>query len=54
VTAGVAAIILGQLLVSVIVDTIGWGGAEPIPLSLRHIVGLAIMAIAVYLLLPRD
>ena len=53
VTAGVAALILGQLFVSVIVDTTGWGGAEPIPLSLRRIAGLAVMALAVYLLLPR-
>ena len=54
VTAGLAAIILGQLLVSVIVDATGWGGVEPIPLSLPRILGLAVMGLAVFLLLPRQ
>jgi transporter family-2 protein len=54
VTAGLAAVILGQLLVSSIVDTTGWGGAEPIPLSLQRVAGLVVMAVAVYLLLPRE
>ncbi len=53
VTAGIAALILGQLLVSTIVDATGWGGAEPIPLSGQRILGLVVMAFAVYLLLPR-
>lgn len=54
VTAGIAALILGQLLVSTMVDTTGWGGAEPIPLSGQRILGLLVMGIAVYLLLPRQ
>lgn len=54
VTAGSASVILGQLFISTIVDTTGWGGAEPIPLSLNRILGLLVMAIAVYLLLPRN
>ena len=53
VTAGIATLILGQLLVSIIVDTTGWGGAEPIPLSISRIAGLFVMGLAVYLLLPR-
>jgi transporter family-2 protein len=53
VTAGIAALIMGQLLVSIIVDTSGWGGVEPIPLSPSRIVGLFVMGLAVYLLVPR-
>ena len=54
VTAGIAALILGQLLISTVVDTTGWGGAEPIPLNGQRIMGLIVMALAVYLLLPRQ
>ncbi len=53
VTAGVATIILGQLVVSIIVDSIGWGGLERIPLTPQRILGLLVMALGVYLLLPR-
>jgi uncharacterized membrane protein YdcZ (DUF606 family) len=53
VTAGASAIILGQLLVSTIMDATGWSGAEPIPVDARRILGLAVMALAVFLLLPR-
>jgi transporter family-2 protein len=53
VTAGVAAIFLGQMVLSTIVDTMGWGGVETIPLDSRRIIGLVIMAISVVLLLPR-
>ena len=53
VTAGVAAIFLGQMVLSTIVDTMGWGGVETIPLDPRRIIGLIIMGISVVLLLPR-
>ena len=52
-TAGVAAIFLGQMVLSTIVDTMGWGGVEVIPLDSRRIIGLIIMGISVVLLLPR-
>jgi transporter family-2 protein len=54
VTAGIATIILGQMLISVIVDTTGWGGVKPIPLDIQRIFGLVVMGAAVYLLLPRS
>lgn len=54
VAAGVATLILGQLLISVIADTSGIGNVEPIPLSAQRIGGLIVMAVAVYLLLPRS
>lgn len=54
VAAGLATIILGQLIVSVIVDTRGIGNVEPIPLTIQRIGGLFVMAAAVYMLMPRN
>ena len=51
--AGMAAVIFGQFLFGVIADSAGLAGLEPIPLDLRRIIGLAVMAISVILLLPR-
>lgn len=53
VAAGVAAVILGQLVISVLADTSGVGGVEPIPLTAERVAGLLLMGVAVYLLLPR-
>lgn len=56
--AGIAAsltgTLFGQLLIGVIADSMGWGGAEPIPLDLRRVAGLLVMALSVILLLPRE
>jgi len=53
VTAGIAAVFLGQMVLSTIADTMGWGTAAPIPLDTRRIIGLILMGISVVLLLPR-
>ena len=53
VTAGLAMIILGQMLLSIIIDTKGIGGAEPIALSFQRVAGLLLLGISVYLLLPK-
>jgi bacterial/archaeal transporter family-2 protein len=53
VTAGLAIIILGQMILSVLIDTKGIGGVEPIPLSISRIVGLLLLGISIYLLLPK-
>lgn len=53
VAAGMAAIILGQMLVSTFADTRGLGGADPIPMDPRRVAGLLVMAAAMYLLLPK-
>jgi uncharacterized membrane protein YdcZ (DUF606 family) len=53
VTAGVAAVFLGQMVLSTIADTSGWGGVDPIPLDFRRIAGLIVMVFAVFLLLPK-
>ena len=53
IAAGLATIILGQMLVSIIVDTKGIGSAVPIALSFRRITGILLMGVSVYLLLPK-
>ena len=53
VAAGLAAIFMGQMLAGLIVDTFGWGISAPIPLDPRRLLGLPVMALAIYLLLPR-
>ncbi|MEJ2148168.1 MAG: DMT family transporter [Chloroflexota bacterium] len=53
VAAGVASLVMGQMIIGAIVDTTGISGADPIPLSLQRVAGLAVMALAIYLLLPR-
>jgi len=53
VAAGSAAVFLGQMLLGVIADWMGWGGAEPIPLDPRRLIGLGLQAVSVYLLLPK-
>ena len=53
VAAGLATIILGQMVVSTIADAYGWGGAAPIPVTLPRIFGLLFLAAGVFLLLPK-
>jgi len=52
IAAGLAGIILGQLLAGVVIDSAGWG-ATRIPLASARLVGLALMAAGMVLLLPR-
>ncbi len=54
VAAGLATVILGQLALSIIVDTKGIGGVAPIPLTWQRVVGLIVVAGGVYLLLPKS
>jgi bacterial/archaeal transporter family-2 protein len=53
VAAGLATIILGQMVVSVIADSRGWGGAAPIPVTFPRILGLVLLVAGVYMLLPK-
>ena len=52
--AGQMAVIGGQMLVAVLVDTLGLAGKDPIPLDGQRLVGLALMVVAAYLLLPKS
>jgi len=54
IAAGLATIILGQMLVALLVDTFGWGGAPPLPLRLERLAGVGILFIGTWLLLPRQ
>ena len=54
VAAGLAGLFLGQMLVGLIVDTLGWGSIQAVPLDWRRVLGLALMALAVYLMLPKE
>jgi len=53
IAAGLAMIILGQLAFSFLIDSLGLGGVEPIPVSLQRVVGIVVTAFGVYLLLPK-
>ncbi len=52
VAAGLGGIIFGQLAAGVVIDAAGWG-ATRVPLSAARLGGLALMAVALTLLLPR-
>jgi uncharacterized membrane protein YdcZ (DUF606 family) len=54
VTATFVAVILGQTVAAVIVDRLGWTGAEPVLFTPRLIAGLAAMSLAVVLIAARD
>jgi len=54
VAAGLAGLVLGQMLVGLVVDTFGWGSIQPVPLDGRRLLGLVVMALAVFLLLPKE
>lgn len=53
VAAGTVAVILGQTITAIVVDTVGVGGYSPIPLNPTRILGLALLAVAAVLVLPK-
>jgi transporter family-2 protein len=53
IAAGLATIILGQLAFSFLIDSLGLGGVEPIPVTLQRVMGIVVTALGVYLLLPK-
>jgi len=52
--AGIATLFLAQMAVGIVVDALGWTGGDPIPVDLRRVAGLVIMAVAIFLLVPRQ
>lgn len=53
VAAGLAGVIFGQLVLSTVIDSVGIGGVEPIPLTLTRVFGLLATGLGVYWLLPK-
>jgi transporter family-2 protein len=53
VAAGLAGVIFGQLVLSSLIDSLGIGGADPIPFTLARGVGLVVTGFGVFLLLPK-
>ena len=53
VTAGLASIIIAQLVVGVIADALGVTGGAPVAVDLRRLAGVAAMALGVWLLVPQ-
>jgi bacterial/archaeal transporter family-2 protein len=54
VAAGNMAMLFGQMALAILIDTIGIGGYDKVPLSLPRIAGLLLMVVGVYLVLPRQ
>ena len=53
IAAGVAAIFFAQMLVAVLVDSLGWGGTGAVPLRVARLVGLGLLFVGTWLVLPR-
>ncbi len=54
VAAGNMAMLFGQMTLAILIDTMGIGGYEKVPLSLPRLAGLALMVAGVFLVLPRQ
>ncbi len=54
VTAGSAALILGQLIISLVVDAMGWSGQAVVPITWQRVLGLLVMTMGLFLLLPKN
>ncbi len=54
VAAGNMAMLFGQMTLAILIDTMGIGGYERVPLSLPRIAGIVLMVVGVYLVLPRQ
>jgi bacterial/archaeal transporter family-2 protein len=53
VAAGLAAVIVGQMVVAIAVDTLALVGGQPISLSWIRIGGLALLALGTWMILPK-
>jgi uncharacterized membrane protein YdcZ (DUF606 family) len=54
VTAGLAAVIMSQLIAGVVIDRIGAGASAAIAIDARRVLGVIAMAAGVWLLIPRQ
>jgi len=54
IAAGLSVIILGQMLIAALVDSLGWESSEQIPFSVARLAGLVLLMSGTWLLLPRS
>ena len=54
VAIGNFAIVFAQILIAVVIDSVGFGGYEKIPLTLPRIMGLLLMASGLFVIMPRN
>jgi len=54
IAAGLSVVILGQMLIATLVDSLGWGSSEQIPFSVARMAGLVLLMSGTWLLLPRS
>ncbi len=53
VALGNFAVVFGQLVLAVVIDTLGFGGLDKVPLSPQRILGLLVMVAGIYLVFPK-
>ena len=53
VAAGLSAIIAAQMVVALVVDTLGLAGGRPIPLDWARIIGIGLLALGMWAILPK-
>jgi transporter family-2 protein len=54
VAAGNFVLVFGQLMIAALIDAIGFSGMGKIPLTPIRVIGLLVMAVGIYLVLPRQ
>jgi transporter family-2 protein len=54
VAGGQLTVIVGQLVIALVIDSMGWGPTGAIPLDLRRIAAIVLLAAAAYLMLPKS
>ncbi|MGJ3238812.1 MAG: DMT family transporter [Anaerolineae bacterium] len=52
--AGQGALIFAQMAVAIAVDSLALAGGDPIPLDWRRVLGLFVLALGTYLILPQN
>ena len=54
VAAGLSMIITGQMVMGVLIDSLGLADGEPIPLNWARIGGLALLALGTWFIVPKN